>query len=84
MDPKKIYIAFKANTNVIDIQICQKSFKIWINMRQGTLDDPKEFTRDVSKIGHNGNGDYELKIQPGDDLNYLMYLVGQSYKKNSS
>lgn len=84
IDPKKTYIAFKANKNVIDIQFAKSHLKIWINMCQGTLDDPKEFTRDVSNIGHNGNGDYELKIQPDDDLNYLMYLVGQSYKKNSS
>ncbi|MDP3035688.1 MAG: DUF5655 domain-containing protein [Methanobacteriaceae archaeon] len=84
IDPKKTYVAFKANKNVIDIQFAKSHLKIWINMRKGTLDDPKEFSRDVSNIGHNGNGDYELKIQPGDDLNYLMYLVGQSYKTNSS
>ncbi|MDP1553025.1 MAG: DUF5655 domain-containing protein [Methanobacteriaceae archaeon] len=84
MDPKKLYIAFKANTNVIDITFTRNHLKIWFNMTNGTLDDPKELTRDVSNIGHYGNGDYELKIQPGDDLNYLMYLVGQSYKKNSS
>jgi len=83
IDPKKFYIAFKASRNVLDIHFIKNYLKIWINMRQGTLDDPKEFTRDVSNIGHYGNGDYELKIQPGDDLNYLMYLVGQSYKKNS-
>lgn len=84
IDPKKFYIAFKASRNVLDIHFIKNYLKIWINMRQGTLDDPKEFTRDVSNIGHYGNGDYELKIHPGDDLNYLMYLVGQSYKKNSS
>jgi predicted transport protein len=53
-------------------------------MRKGTLDDPKGFAKDVSATGHWGNGDYELLLKPGDDLNYLMFLVGQSYKKNSS
>lgn len=84
IDPKKVYIAFKANKNVIDIRFTRNQLTAWINMRQGTLDDPKELTRDVSNVGHHGNGDYELKIQPGDDLNYLIYLVGQSYKINSS
>ncbi|MDO8869520.1 MAG: DUF5655 domain-containing protein [Methanobacteriaceae archaeon] len=84
IDPKKFYIAFKASRNVLDIHFIKNYLKIWINMRQGTLDDPKELSRDVSNIGHYGNGDYELKIQPGDDLNYLIYLVGQSYKTNSS
>lgn len=84
IDPKKLYVAFKSSTNVIDINITQKHLRVWINMRKGTLDDPKGFAKDVSATGHWGNGDYELLLKPGDDLNYLMFLVGQSYKKNSS
>lgn len=84
IDPKKLYVAFKSSTNVIDINITQKHLRIWINMRKGTLDDPKGFAKDVSTTGHWGNGDYEVLLKPGDDLNYLMFLVGQSYKKNSS
>lgn len=52
-------------------------------MRKGDLDDPKNITRDISNVGHWGNGDYEIKIKPEDDLDYLMTLIRQSYEINS-
>lgn len=81
--PYKIYIAFKSNTNFADIRIQKNQIKIWLNLRIGTLDDPKEITRDVSNVGHYGNGDYEISLKHGDDLDYLMTLIRQSYEINS-
>ena len=81
--PYKIYIAFKSNTNFADIEIQKNQIKIWLNLRIGTLDDPKDMTRDVSNVGHHGNGDYEFSLKPGDDLDYLMTLIRQSYEINS-
>jgi predicted transport protein len=54
---------------------------LWINLKKGELDDPKEITRDISEIGHYGNGDYELRVYPDTDLDYVMFLINQSYKK---
>ena len=51
-------------------------------MNKGTLDDPKKIMRDVSKVGHWGNGDYAIVLNVGDDLDYIMTLVKQSYLKN--
>jgi predicted transport protein len=45
------------------------------------LDDPKGVARDVSSIGHWGNGDYEIRVTPTTDLEYIMFLIHQSYKK---
>ena len=81
--PTKYYIAFKSNTNFVDFRIQKNQIKIWLNVQKGAIDDPKNITRDISKVGHWGNGDYELKIKPGDDLDYLMTIIKQSYKINS-
>ncbi len=81
--PTKLYIAFKSNSNFADVHFQKNQIKIWLNLRKGTLDDPKKITRDVSNIGHYGNGDYEISLKPGDDLDYLMTLIRQSYKINS-
>jgi predicted transport protein len=35
----------------------------------------------MSSQGHWGNGDYMITIYPNDDLDYVMFLVNQSYKK---
>ena len=80
--PKKKYIAFIAGTNVIDVCPQRKALKIWINMNREELDDPKGLTRDISKIGHWGNGEYELQINSDEDLEYILSLVKQSIKKN--
>ena len=80
--PKKLYIAFVSGSNVVDIHIQKKTFKIWINMQKGELDDPKKLMRDVSSTGHWGNGDYELQINSDENLEYILSLVRQSYKKN--
>lgn len=79
---KKHYITFVASTNVVDIHIQRKALKMWINLPIGKLDDPKGICRDVSLIGHLGNGDYELQIQNDDDLEYILSLIKQSIKIN--
>ena len=80
--PKKVYIAFVAGRNVVDILPQRKTLKIWLNMSKGELDDPKGIAKDVSTTGHWGNGDYEIKIQNDDDLEYVLSLIKQSLKKN--
>ena len=80
--PKKKYIAFVAGRNVIDVLPQKKALKIWINMNKGELDDTKGLTRDISNIGHWGNGEYELQINTDEDLEYILSLVKQSIKKN--
>lgn len=80
--PKKLYIAFVYNTNVVDIRLQKNGLKMWLNLEHGQLEDPKRLCRDVSKKGHWGNGDYELKINSDDNLEYILSLVRQSLKRN--
>lgn len=76
--PTKLYIAFKKDGhNIVDIEIQNKQLKLFLNARMGQLDDPKHLARDVSKIGHFGNGDYELKVKTTVDLEYIMSLIKQ-------
>jgi len=80
--PKKKYIAFVAGRNVVDFVIQKNALKLHINLKKGELDDPKKITRDVSQLGHYGNGDYEIQISNDNDLEYIMSLIKQSLKKN--
>ena len=80
--PKKHYIAFVASSNVVDIHIQKKALKMWINMQKSKLDDPKNLMRDVSSTGHWGSGAYELQIDTDENLEYILSLIKQSYKKN--
>lgn len=76
----KLYIAFTVNgSNFTDIVIQKRSLKIFINMIQGSLEDPYKLTRDVAHLGHHGNGDYELTISNAEKLDYVLSLIKQSY-----
>jgi len=76
--PKKLYIAFKKNKNIADIVLLKKGLKIFINLKKGQLDDPKNLMKDVSETGHWGNGDYELVVNNSTNLEYIMSLVKQA------
>ena len=53
---------------------------MWLNTKVGTLDDPRNITRDVSNTGHWGNGDYEIQISNDEDIEYIFSLIKQVYK----
>ncbi|HXG06025.1 MAG TPA: DUF5655 domain-containing protein, partial [Nitrososphaera sp.] len=76
------YIAFRSKTNITYVVVLQKSLKIYLNLAKGKLDDPKKLARDVSSVGHWGNGDYQIQITSDDELEYIVSLVRQSYKLN--
>ena len=80
--PKKKYIAFKASSNFIDVLPQKNKIKFWLNVPKGNLSDPYNLGRDVSKIGHWGNGDYEFSINSSTDFINLMPLIKQSYERN--
>lgn len=83
LKPMKRYIAFRSRTNITDVVVLKKSLKIFINLSKGKLDDPKHLARDVSAVGHWGNGDYQVQVNNDDELEYIISLVQQSHKMNS-
>ena len=81
--PRKLYVGFAAGTNFVDIRSRKSGLKLWINLPKGELDDHKEMARDVSEVGHWGNGDYQVIVESSETLDYLITLIKQSYEKHS-
>lgn len=80
--PKKQEIGFTAKGKIFaDVCILKNSLKFWINLKRGQLDDPKKLARDVSSVGHWGNGDYEIIVSDTTDLEYVMSLIKQAINK---
>lgn len=78
IEPKKLYIAFKKSKNIVDVVVARNGLKIFINLKKGELDDSKKIARDVSLIGHWGNGDYEIIVSDTRNIEYIMSLVKQA------
>lgn len=75
---KKDYIAYKVDTNFVDIEPYKGHLKMWLNMPFDAVDDPQEICKDVTNIGHMGNGDAEIKITGETDINYVLGLASQA------
>lgn len=77
----KLYIAYKAETNFVDVVPQAKRLRLFINMPFHELDDPKGICRDVSNVGRWGNGDVEVALTSLDEIPYVMGLVRQAFEK---
>lgn len=78
-NPRKHYIAYRTNKNFVEIEFKSKSLKLFIDLSEKTIDDPKNLARDVSNVGHLGTGEIEVILKNIDDLDYIMKLIEQSY-----
>ena len=76
-----LYIAYKAETNFVDIVPQNRRLLLSLNMRFHELHDPKKIARDVSNIGRWGNGDVEVTLTEAVDMPYIMGLVRQAFEK---
>lgn len=81
--PRKEYIGFRKKRPFCDVVFYTDHLRILVNLKKGQLDDPKNLTKDMSSQGHWGNGDYEIRLSPNDELDYVMFLITQSYKKQN-
>lgn len=79
VEPKKLYIAFKRRSNICDIEIQRNKLKITVNIRHGKIKDPNGIVRDISDIGHWGNGDYEINLSDEAMLPQAFDIIKQSY-----
>ena len=77
----KLYVAYKAETNFVDVVPQQKRLRLSLNMEFSEINDPKGLCKDVSGVGRWGNGDVEVALSSEDELPYIMGLVRQSFEK---
>ena len=87
LDVKKIYIAFKGISNIVDLEIYKKFIQITINIKKGKLEDPLNIMNcyvgeDGKSMGHHGNGDYYLSIYHEDEIDKVIPFIKQSLEIN--
>lgn len=77
----KLYVAYKAETNFVDVVPQAKRLRLSLNMGFPEIDDPNSLCKDVSGLGRWGNGDVEVALSSLDELPYVLGLVRQSFEK---
>jgi uncharacterized protein with ParB-like and HNH nuclease domain/predicted transport protein len=77
----KLYVAYKAETNFVDVVPQAKRLRLMLNMAFTDITDPKGICRDVTGLGRWGNGDVEVGLSSFEELPYVMGLVRQSFER---
>ena len=76
---KKLYVAYKLDTNFVDIVFQKERLRISINMKFSEINDPNGICKDITGLGRWGNGDVELFMEHQDELDQIMEIVKQSF-----
>ena len=77
--PLSVYIGYKVGANFCDVSVQPGGNKLrcWFNMPFGEIVDVTGRVRDVTEIGRHGNGDVEVVLRPGDDVEWFLGLAQQ-------
>lgn len=77
---KKLYIAYKADTNFVDVVIQNSRLRLAINMKFADVIDPKGICKDITGIGRWSNGDVEIGLDSLDMLDDVMEVIEQAFR----
>jgi predicted transport protein len=79
---KKHYIAYKTTTNFADIEAQKRRLKVTLNVPFPDIYAPKGLCKDITGIGHYGNGDVETTVSSLAQLDDVMDLIRQSFAQH--
>ncbi len=80
---KKFYIAYKTTNNFADIVPQENRLLLLLTMQFDEINDSKGLCRDVTNVGHWGNGDVEVSFSFLDQIDVVMFLARQAFHKYS-
>ena len=72
---KRLYIAYKLDTNFVDIVVQKSRLRISLNMKCNQVIDRYGICRDITGLGRWGNGDVELFLEHTSEIDKGMALV---------
>ena len=77
----KLYVAYKAETNFVDVVPQKSRLRLSLNLHFHELHDPRGLAKDVTNLGRWGNGDVEVALSTPEELPYVLGLVRQAFEK---
>lgn len=78
--PLKLYVAYKLAKNIASLEVHKKEALLFLPLKHDST--MPSIARDVSKIGHWGTGDLEVRIGSSEDLEAAMPLIRNAYLSN--
>lgn len=79
----KLYIAFKAETNFVDVITKASGLRLTINIPFSELKDPRGLALNVKNLGRWGNGESSIQINTHEDIDYAIFLIRQAFDRQN-
>ena len=77
----KHYVAYKTQTNFVDVVPQKRRLRLTLNMRFDELSDPRGLAADITNLGLWGNGDVQVELDNERQITSAMELVGQAFAR---
>jgi predicted transport protein len=77
----KLYVAFKAETNFVDVVPLSKGLRLSLNIDPVDLVDARGVAVDVTGVGRWGNGNTKIQLTAFEDIPYVIGLVRQALER---
>ena len=75
------YIGYSMNTTFVVIFPRATRLRLLLNLPFSDINDPQGVCRDLANMNHHQLGDIEVGISSADQLDYIMFLIGQAFEK---
>ena len=76
------YTAFRRIKNFACVKILGNELQVWVKVDPATIQLREGFTRDVTRLGHLGTGNLEIRLQNASDLEEAKPLLMRSYRES--
>ena len=76
---RKHYVAYKTQTNFVDVVPQKRRLRLTLNMRFDELRDPRGLAADITNLGLWGNGDVQVELDNERQIPYAMDLVRRAF-----
>ena len=76
---RRHYVAYKTQTNFVDLVPQKRRLRLTLNMRFDELSDPRGLAADITNLGLWGNGDVQAELDNERQIPYAMDLVRQAF-----
>ena len=77
----KLYIGYGMNTTFVTIFPQAIRLRLLLNLPFSDINDPQGACRNLANMNHHQLGSVEVGISAVDELDYIMFLIGQAFEK---
>jgi len=78
----KFYVAFRKVKNIACVEVYLSKILLHLSVDPSAVEQVKDFTRDMTNVGHFGTGNLQVTIKDAADFERAKPLIEKAYNEN--